>query len=188
MLNDAQMAKLRKRVSKEVTIKMEKKDEEYNAKKDTIARRIKMVEAENPNRGKCQCIWGGLVYFERENKLQACPWICSKDIRKSMQLVEMVGKGSPDEQSYYMYSEESYKEMNDISEWMKENYAFIKMYQAGATNENTSKKRLNSVLGLSGVFEKFQEKFPDKSMLDFIEWFKAFDDFAKIMLNDISKG
>lgn len=168
MLNAAQMAKLQKKVAKEVDVKIKAREEEERKRKESIKNMILFLEKENPERGACLCYYYGITYYV-ELKSKALRAVPIPPDFNDCDLMDARGKGKIDEELYYMIKPEIAKENDEILEWLKENYALVKIYSSKARED------ISYALGLGTIYEKFQEKFPKKTMLDLISYIKMMD-------------
>lgn len=159
MLNHAQIEKLKKKVAKEVSVKIKVREDEEAKRKEAILNQILLIQKENPGRHSCICVYQGCIWYADKERLKLLPVQINL---KDFDLVEKMG-----DQSYYLLNPVVSKEHDEIMDWLKENYATIKI--------NAKAKNLVSMLTLGTVAEDFQKKFPTKSMLDLIEYVKAMD-------------
>lgn len=177
LLNNKQIQKIMKKAAVKVEEKFKKIEEEEALKKKehihhliTIRETIKTIERKHPNRGRCCCIWGGTVYHVDTKTNRTVPTMLPPENTK--RVLECV-VSHPDKK-YYMFTEASYKEQKDTMDWMEAHYAEIKIAVHHANKGNPSEVMSNT-LYLGSIFEDFQQKFPDKSILDFLQLVKVID-------------
>jgi hypothetical protein len=159
MLNLAQIEKLKKKVAKEVDIKIKNREYGEAKRKEAIRNQILLIQKDNPGKHFCICVDQGCIWYADKERLKLLPVQINL---KDFDLVETVG-----DLSYYLPNPVVSKEHDEVIGWLKENYAVIKI--------NAKAKNLVSMLTLGSVAEDFQKKFPTKTLLNLIEYVKAMD-------------
>ena len=173
-MNEAQMRKLQKKVAAEVGKKTaERNKKEYEAREahlQGMASEMARLETANPKRGPCHCQWRGEIYLLRDgHALKAPPKLQRTNISHGMERIHSIA-----DKSFYMMSEEQYREGGEYMRWMSENYAFIKLCMHKASSEDVHEK-LTYMSTLGGIFEDMQKKFPKRTPLDLKAAIEAID-------------
>lgn len=194
MFNAKQIAKLQKSVGKKVDVDIKKREEENNKKeieKRTkekerfnkevlpnlifIRNTINEIQKQNPDRGACFCSWKSKIHAILNSDINKAVVIgdLNEDFVTSFDLIKSV-----DDKKFFMLKEVIHKEEREIREWLVSNYAFLRMSMHKITKEEAVPgEKFESMAMLGGLSQKFNEKFPTKSIADFINYYKEFDKF-----------
>lgn len=167
-MNAAQIRKLQNKVAAKFSAKHDKEEAKKQAKKDAIHREIDRIEKANPGKGVCIATHKREVYCRHPFN------VSFNEIEFSFDVVEVSERNTSNEVRYWLLKPEIYKEHDEILNWFKNNYATIKMIMH-SVNTKDGMAKLSSLHHMGGVFEDFQKKFPTKTMLDFIQYFKTMD-------------
>jgi hypothetical protein len=175
-MNDKQIKKLMKKVSKPFEEKRKKQEAEKAIKRkeheknlSEIRQTIENFEIKYPNRGNCCCLWNNNIYVVKDNKIM----IINSRIDQLKIAFELIEKQN--DREYYMLDEHTYTELKKLLDWVAENYAQIKIAVASANSKTEAKNKLLNMSILGSIFEKFQKEFPDKSMMHLIDAIKTMD-------------
>jgi hypothetical protein len=116
-MNAAQIAKLRRKVDTQVSAKVKKREAEEQEKKDAICRTLVLLQKENPDRGGAVASYKGCPYCIVGGVLTDAGLLNNQDF----ELMEVSGKGTPDEVRYWFFKLEVYKAQTKLNDWMIKN-------------------------------------------------------------------
>ena len=174
-MNAAQMAKLQRKVAKQVSAKFAKEDEErLNAERELEAEiRSNIIELQklHEKRGVCVCAHDHVLYALRDDtgEFYVLPMEESDLQFHGMQCVS-----AKNGKTYYMSTEQGHAEQARLMKWVASKYGAIR-YGLVAQAKEDVRKKVNGLFMLGGVMEEFRKEFPTKSVFDLKTAVEAMD-------------
>lgn len=215
MLNQKQIEKLQKRVAIKVNEKFEKErvepdrifieiENKLKEKKKEyffnnilphlkqIKRGILNYEKKYTDRGPCLCIWSGKVYHldgDRAVPVDKKIGLTEETIISSLDSFDQLG--SDGDKKYFMLKKSEYEMEMTIKDWFIENFphlkfAFVKVKQCQESSQySDAHDHLSNLHLIGSLSQDFTKKFPSKNHLDFIKYYKDYNDIFMKSINDI---
>jgi len=184
-MNNAQIKKLQKKVSKKLDPILENREKEEKRKEQehfnkkvlpnliTIRNTIFDLQKSNPDNGGAFCVWEGKVYAVISNKAKIADGITPTQLANTEDM--FVIKTDIDKK-YYMMNAEVHKLIKEMNEWVSNNYASIRMALV-RTQKNGDKGGLQEAFTLGTIGKEFTDKFPGSTLIDLVKLYKAFEKF-----------
>lgn len=174
-MNAAQIKKLQNKVAKVVDKKFKEKEAQEQAataeKMKVMASEMKGLETKFPNRGPCNCVCDGWIWLLRKGiPERACRLSSSQEEIRQM---ECISRSSG--KSYYMFSEEVFKENTEFMNWVAGHYAEFKMSLFKANKSEDLHERMTHMLVLGGLHQEMTQKFPKRTPIDLKAGLQAMD-------------
>ena len=203
MFSAKQIAKIQKKAAPIVNKKLKEKEEkerisrlkEKKEKKEyfikntlphlkEINKYILKIEKENPDRGSCICIWNNNVYKLVEDRVirdnsEDFSFLRDPDFDINS-IFDIIYSSSDNDTKnsnkiFIMMKKDIYNEEKELMDWISKNFAYyIVLENKIRKNQGDPKESLSNHYQLGNLYTKFQEKFPNKDISDFVKYMKFF--------------
>lgn len=197
MFSAKQIAKIQKKAAPIVNKKLKEKEEkeriwrlkEKKEKKEYFIKNILphlkemkkyilKIEKENPDRGSCICIWNNNVYYKLiegfviRDDSNDFSFLKNPDFDINSIFDIMY---SSSDKIFIMMKKEIFNDEKEIMDWISKNFAYyIVLENKIRKNQGDPKESLSIYYQLGNLCTKFQEKFPNKDISDFVKYMKFF--------------
>ena len=203
MFSAKQIAKIQKKAAPIVNKKLKEKEEkerisrlkEKKEKKEYFIKNILphlkemkkyilKIEKENPDRGSCICIWNNNVYKLVEDRVirdnsEDFSFLRDPDFDINS-IFDIIYSSSDNDTKnsnkiFIMMKKNIFNEEKECMDWISKNFSyFIVLENKIRKNQGDTKETLSNHYQLGSLCTKFQEKFPNKDISDFIKYMKFF--------------